>query len=427
MFKKIDFYRLKDAKNIVILGNLNHKSMPFFSNTVRHIRSSEIRDLMKLATRPDIISFAGGMPNNNLFPIDEIDEIILKMDIEKKKTAFQYGPTSGYPPLLNTLKEYLRKKGLPVDTHKLMVTTGSLQAINILGMEFIDPGDIVLTENPSFIGGLAVFKAFQADIIGIPLEKDGINLKILEENLDRYNPKLLYVIPNFHNPAGMIYSLEKRKKLLELLKGRDVVLLEDDAYNELYFSEEAKKITQPIMSMNTEGVEIVYTGSFSKILGPGFRLGWMLASPEIYDKAEIIKQGIDACSPNFTQVIANEFIEKDYLEPYLDKIRKEYGQRSQIIQKALEKYMPKYVKWTKPTGGFYVWLELPENMNSTEILKKSIDNGAVFVTGKTFDPQNKKNNNIRLSYSNMDKNQIEKGISIIADAINSFSLDLIKS
>ena len=394
--------------------------MPFFSNTVQHIRSSEIRDLMKLATSPNVISFAGGMPNNNLFPIDEIDEIILKMDKEKKKTAFQYGPTQGYPPLLHTLKEYLRKKGLPVDTHKLMITTGSLQAINILGMEFIDPGDVVFTENPSFIGGLAVFKAFQANIVGIPLENDGINLEILEQKLNEYNPKILYVIPNFHNPGGMIYSLEKRQKLLELLKGKNIILLEDDAYNELYFSEEAKRLTKPIMSMNTQGVEIVYAGSFSKILGPGFRLGWMLASPEIYEKAEIIKQGIDACSPNFTQVIANEFMEKGYLEPYLNKIRKEYKQRSLMIQSALEKYMPKNIKWTKPQGGFYVWLQLPEYMDSTKILKESINNGAVFVTGKTFDPENIKNNNIRLSYSNMDKNQIDKGVKIIADVVREY-------
>jgi len=391
--------------------------MPYFSQSVQHIRSSEIRDLMKLATRPDIISFAGGMPNNDLFPVKEVDEIILNMPEDLKKTAFQYGPTSGYPPLLETLKNYLGKKGLPVDTHKLMITTGSLQAINILGMEFIDPGDLVLTETPSFIGGIAVFKAFQAELMGIPLESDGINLDKLKTAIEQHRPKMLYVIPNFHNPAGIIYSREKREALLDLLRDTGILLLEDDAYNELYYSPEAEQKTRPIMSMNTEGVDVVYTGSFSKILGPGFRLGWLLASPEIYEKAQIIKQGIDACSPNFTQVIANEFMVQGHLERYLNRIRKVYAKRKELVQVALQKYMPEAVTWNEPQGGFYFWLRLPEKMNSTEILKESIDKGAVFVTGKTFDPNAKQNNYLRLAFSNMDINKIDEGIKIIADAI----------
>ncbi len=391
--------------------------MPYFSQTVQHIRSSEIRDLMKLATRPDVISFAGGMPNNDLFPVAEVDDIILNMEPDIKKVAFQYGPTSGYPPLLETLKEYLKSKGLPVETHNLMITTGSLQAINILGMEFIDPGDLVLTENPSFIGGIAVFKAFQANIKGVPLQHDGLDLDILAQILETEQPKMLYVIPNFHNPAGIIYSKEKRIKLLELLKGKNILLLEDDAYNELYFSEKSKELTTPLMAMNHDDVTMVYTGSFSKILGPGFRLGWMLAPPDIYEKAQIIKQGIDACSPNFTQVIANEFIKKGYLEQYLNRIRKEYAERKNLMQEALKKHMPEDVKWTEPGGGFYFWLKLPEGIDATEILKDSIDKGAVFVTGKTFDPEGQRNNYFRLAFSNMDKKDIDKGICIIADAI----------
>ncbi len=391
--------------------------MPNFSQTVQHIRSSEIRDLMKLATRSDIISFAGGMPNNDLFPVAEIENIFINMDSEKKKTAFQYGPTPGYPPLLEALKAYLRTKGLPVDTHRLMITTGSMQAINILGMEFINPGDLVMTETPSFIGGIAVFKTFQARIKSIPLQDDGIDLEALEAALEKETPKILYVIPNFHNPAGIIYSKEKRLQLLDLLKGKNIILLEDDAYNELYFNEEAKALTTPIMAMNHTDVEVVYTGSFSKILGPGFRLGWMLASPEIYEKAQIIKQGIDSCSPNFTQVLAHEFMQKGYLEPYLHKIRQEYHKRRDLMQTALKKYMPEAVKWQVPQGGFYFWLKLPEGMDAKEIVKDSIVKGAVFVTGKTFDPQAQNLNYMRLAYSNMDKNQIDEGVKIIAESV----------
>jgi DNA-binding transcriptional MocR family regulator len=172
-----------------------------------------------------------------------------------------------------------------------------------------------------------------------------------------------------------------------------------------------------MMAMNTKGVEMVYTGSFSKILGPGFRLGWLLASPEIYEKAQIIKQGIDACSPNFTQVIANEFMAQGYLEPYLNRIRKAYAERKTLMQQALKKYMPSGVTWQEPQGGFYFWLHLPENMDSTGILKESIRKGAVFVTGKTFDPNATQNNYIRLAFSNMSIDRIDEGIKIIADAI----------
>ncbi len=391
--------------------------MPFFSQTVQHIRSSEIRDLMKLASRPDIISFAGGMPNNDLFPVAEVDEIMKQMNPEVKKLAFQYGPTPGYPPLLETLKTYLKSKGLPVDENRLMITTGSMQAINIMGMEFIDPGDLVLTETPSFIGGIAVFKSFQARIQGIPLQNDGIDLEKLAQILEKERPKMLYVIPNFHNPAGIIYSKEKRLKLLEMLDGKNIILLEDDAYNELYFNDASKLLTQPIMAMNTKDVPIVYTGSFSKILGPGFRLGWMLAPPEIYEKAQIIKQSIDACSPTFTQVIANEFLQKGYLTPYLKKIRKEYTERKKIMQQALLKYMPSEVTWHEPQGGFYYWLKLPLDVDAADIVKDSIKNGAVFVTGRTFDPAAQNKNHMRLAYSNMAKNQIDEGVKIIAQAV----------
>ncbi len=396
--------------------------MPYFSQSVQHIRSSEIRDLMKLATRPDVISFAGGMPNNDLFPVEEVDHIMQNMSADVKKTAFQYGPTAGYPPLIETLKKYLKTKGLPVDTHRLMITTGSLQAINILGMEFIDPGDLVLTENPSFIGGIAVFKAFQAKLKGIPLEADGLDLSVLQQIIKTEHPKMLYIIPNFHNPAGIIYSRQKRKALLDLLRGTNILLLEDDAYNELYYDDTIKEMTQPIMSLNTEGVEMVYTGSFSKILGPGFRLGWLLASPEIFEKAQIIKQGIDACSPNFTQVIANEFVSQGYLSTYLDKIRNAYKKRRNEMDKALKKYMPEEVLWHQPKGGFYYWIKLPQNVDSTAILKDSITNGAVFVTGKTFDPQGKQNNHLRLAFSNMKIEEIVPGVKIISEAIKSHML-----
>ena len=394
-----------------------------FSKSVKQLRSSEIRDLMKLATQPGIISFAGGMPNNNLFPIKEIDDIFLNLDEDIKKTAFQYGPTAGYPPLLESLKEFLRKKGLPVDTNKLLITTGSLQAINILTKEFIDPGDIILTENPSFIGAISVFKSYQAIMESIPLTADGLDIGILKKKLDSLTkkPKMLYITPNFHNPAGITYTREKKEELLNLLAGRDIILLEDDAYSDLYFDEDTRKQIIPMKANEPEDVTICYTGSFSKILGPGFRLGWLLVNDEIYAKCELIKQALDACSPNFTQVLANEFLTQGKIYPYLELLRKEYSERKNIMLKALDKYMPHYIKWNEPKGGFYFWFEMPAHYDSTEIMKIAIEKGAVFVSGKTFDPAGVKNNNFRLSFSNMEKDEIEKGIKIIAEAIKNYS------
>jgi len=390
-----------------------------FSKSMRALRSSEIRDLMKLATRPDIISFAGGMPNNDLFPIKEIDEIFNTMDEKVKKVAFQYGPTPGYPPLLNALKKHLRSKGLPVDTNEIMITTGSLQAINILTKAFVDPGDTVICENPSFIGGISVFKSYQANIESVPLLEDGIDIEKLEETLNKAEktPKILYVTPNFHNPAGIIYSAEKRKALFSLMRGKDTIIIEDDAYGDLYYDESVRELTNPMKNSETDDIHICYTGSFSKILGPGFRLGWLLVSPEIFKKCELIKQAMDACSPNFTQVIAAEFLKKGKLQPYLEFLKKEYSERRDLMHESLQKHMPGDVNWIKPEGGFYYWLNLPSSVDATEVMTKSITKGAVFVTGKTFDPHGVKNDRLRLSFSNMKHDEIDKGIRIIAESL----------
>ena len=390
-----------------------------FSKSVMELRSSEIRDLMSTVAKPGMISFAGGMPNNDMFPVKEIDEIYNDLDPNVKKNAFQYGPTPGYPPLLESLKEFLRKKGLPVDTNKLLITTGSLQAINILTKEFIDPGDIILLENPSFIGAISVFKSYQARMESIPLLNDGIDLGILRKKMSHLpeTPKILYLIPNFHNPAGITYSSKKRNELLSIIANKNIIVIEDDAYNDLYFDEDARIMSIPMKNNEPKNVDICYTGSFSKILGPGFRLGWLLVNEEIYAKCELIKQAMDACSSNFTQVLANEFLNRGLIDPYLERLRSEYRERMEMTNGALREYMPDFVKWNKPNGGFYFWLEMPQNFNSSDILVESIQNGAVFVSGKTFDPSNIKNNNLRIAFSNMNKKDIDKGIKIIAESI----------
>jgi 2-aminoadipate transaminase len=395
--------------------------MPSFSKCVQEMRTSEIRDLMSLATRPDIISFAGGMPNNDLFPVKEIDEIYNNLSDREKKVGFQYGPTPGYPPLIESVKEYLRSKNLPVDSNELIITAGSLQAINIVAKLFLDPGDTVITENPCFIGGTSAFKSYQANIESVPLDADGI---IMDQFIRKFddeskNPRLIYLSPYFHNPAGIIYSEKRKMELLSFLSGKDSVLIEDDPYNELYFDEKSKQLTVPMKTIQPEPVPICYIGSFSKILGPGMRLGWLLASPEIISKAQLAKQSIDACSSTFTQVLANQFLVQGKLKTYVENLRVIYARRMKIMNDCMKANMPPEVKWVEPKGGFYIWVQLPENVDSLEIMKESASKGAIFVIGKTFDPHGMRNNCFRLAFSHTPEDQIEKGIKIIAEAVKS--------
>ncbi len=390
-----------------------------FSHMVNSMHAEDVKLLMKQSSGKNMISFAGGMPNNDIFPLKQIDEIYNTLPDNLKKSCFQYGPTSGYPPFVNTINEYLKKKGLPVADNRLLITTGSLQAISIITQEFVNKGDIILTENPCFVGALTVFETYGAEIHGIPVDKDGIDIDALKQKIAglKRTPKFLYVTPNYHNPAGIIYSPERKKDLLEVLSGTGIILLEDDAYNDLYFYKDEKYLTKPMKSYGFKDVEIIYTGSFSKILGPGFRLGYMLSSPEINEKAESIKQALDACTSNFMQILANEFMVQGKLYPYLEFLRKEYAERKDMIQKYLVKYMPKEITWNEPKGGFYIWLKLPENIKSTDVFKESVKKGVVFVTGRTFDPMGKKDDCLRLSFSNMPKESIEEGVRILSETI----------
>lgn len=393
--------------------------MPRFASSVSSLRSSEIRDLMSVATAPDIISFSGGMPGNDLFPLDSLDEIYRSLTDKEKQVALQYGPTNGLPSMLESLETYLEKKGFPVKGNRLMMTTGSLQAIHILAKAFIDPGDTVLVENPSFIGALSAFRSYEANLVSVPLTDVGIDIEQLKIRLEntRPKPKFLYYCPNFHNPAGIIYSMEVKQQMIELLKDQDIVLIEDDVYSDLYFYEEDVPKMKLIKAMNPEGIDVCFTGSFSKILGPGLRLGWMLVPNHIYRKCELIKQSIDACSPSISQVIADKFVRRGYIYNYTASVRQEYKKRGLAMIEALEKNLPSYVTFEKPRGGFYIWLHLPEGTDATPILQKALEKGVVFVTGKTFDPDGIKNDTMRVSFCNTDETAIQKGIPLLAEAI----------
>ncbi|MGI9531018.1 PLP-dependent aminotransferase family protein [Lutimonas sp.] len=393
--------------------------MYVFSRAVNSLHSEDIKLLMKQSSKKGLISFAAGMPNNDLFPVREIDEIFANLDHETKKRCFQYGPTSGYPPLIKSLETMMKAKGMAMNSNKLLITTGSLQAISIITQEFINEGDLIFAECPCFVGALSVFETYGAEIKGIPIDAEGIDIAALTMELQRCKkrPKFLYITPNFHNPAGIIYSEKRRKQLLEILSGTGIILIEDDAYGDLYFEEKDAYLTKPLKTYKGYDVDIIYTGSFSKILGPGFRLGYMISSEEIFEKAETIKQALDACTSNFMQILANEFISGGYLQPYLCLLRKEYAQRYDLLAASLEKYLPAEVTWIPPKGGFYVWLELPSSIKATDLFADCLARGVVFVTGRTFDPESTKDNRLRLSFSNMPKEAIEEGVVLLTSVI----------
>ena len=386
------------------------------------MRSSEIRRLMALAADPTIISFSGGMPANSLFPIVVLDEIYARLSLQAKQTAMQYSPTAGYPPLVGSLKEYLRSRGLPLDGQELIITTGAQQAINLLCKVFIDPGDVVVTENPSFIGALAAFMSYGARLSAAPLDNDGIVVAELKKILDTGGAriKMVYLNPFFQNPAGIIYSEARKNAVLETFNGRNVVLLEDDPYSELYFEERDTPLTVPLKARGKEPVPICYVGSFAKIFGPGLRLGWLLGPRAIVEKCELAKQSMDACSPTFSQVLAHEYLSKGKLAPFLTSVRAAYARRARITLDALSASMPEGVTWTHPKGGFYVWVTMPESMDATDVFNESIKHRAAFVIGSAFDPFGTKNNCFRLAFSNTPEGKIAEGIAIISSAIGHF-------
>lgn len=390
-----------------------------YSLNAKNMRSSEIRRLMKLSSEPSVISFAGGMPANDLFPITIVDELYNSLPKEVKQTALQYGPTYGHPPLIDALKEYLRLRGLPLDGQGILITAGAQQAINLITKVFIDPGDRIVTESPAFIGAIAAFNSYRANLSAIPLQEDGIDIELLEKELESRSAqiKLIYLSPYFHNPAGIIYSEQRKQEVLQLLAGRPHVLIEDDPYGELYFDEADKPLTRPMKAFADESVPICYVGTFAKIFGPGLRLGWMLAPEAIVERCETAKQSMDACSSSLSQVLAHAYLSQGKLGPYLEELRPIYARRSRLMLDALNRYMPDGVTWTRPRGGFYVWLTMPAALDATEVFSRSITRGAAFVIGSAFDPHGVKNNSMRLAFSFTPEDKIEQGIKIIADAI----------
>ena len=365
-----------------------------FSETTTKMKASKIRELMKYASMPGVISLAGGNPDPINFPFDDVKTIINNWDKNKSAVAMQYG------------------------------STGGQQGLFLISRIFINPGDVVLVEDPSFIGAIAAFLSHGAEIIGIPLRSDGVDSEYMEKKIidlqkTGKNIKFFYTIPNFQNPTGVTMSQEKRKAIYDLSLKYNLPVLEDDPYGELFFKGSIEDY-KPIKSHGNKA-PIIYIGSFSKILCPGFRLGWIFADDIIVDKAGLAKQSVDACSSTFGQIIAHDYLSNDAIDRYLVKMREVYSHKRNIMLKEIDANFPSTVKTTRPEGGFFIFVDLPEGMSGDKLFKIAIEKKVAFVTGEPFytDPI-EGDKHLRLAYSNSTDEQIKTAIELIGNSMKNY-------
>ncbi len=379
------------------------------SNRMSTMRGSAIREIFKYAADPSVISLAGGNPNPELFPADALSEIAAKVLKESPVTALQYGITEGYMPLREAVKARLKKiENIGNETDDLIVVSGGQQGIELITKCLVNEGDAVIVEEPSFIGATNAFRSYGAKLLGVPVENDGMNLDELEKVIkENKNIKFIYTIPTFQNPMGVTMSVEKRKKLYEIALKNNILILEDNPYGELTFSGVK---TPTIKSMDTKGI-VIYSGSFSKILAPGLRLGFLCAPSAILSKVVVAKQVSDVHTPMLPQLLATEYMAQFNLDELIKKMRENYSHKCCAMLSAMDKYFPKDISYTRPGGGLFIWCDLGHNLDTLALSKSAIEKKVVYVPGNTFMvDMDKPCSALRLNYSTMSDEKIVEGI-----------------
>ena len=389
-----------------------------YAKRMDNIKASEIRELLKLTQQPQIISFAGGLPAPESFPIEELTKIGRMVLEDTGVQALQYGSTEGYPPLREAISKRMAKTKVDVKADDILVTSGSQQGLDFAAKIFINPGDIIVCESPTYLGAINAFKAYEPEFIEIDTDKDGMIMEDLEKALKNNDKvKFIYVIPDFQNPSGKTWSIDRRKKLVELANKYNVVILEDNPYGELRFEGE---ILPAIKHYYEEG-RVIFLGTFSKILCPGLRLGWVAASPEILNKFIMVKQGADLQSSTISQMEVAKFLEEYSIDDHINKIIDLYRERRDLMMKTIEEEFPKEASYTYPEGGLFTWVVLPEYMNARELAVKALEQNVAYVPGGSFYPNGGNENTFRLNYSNMDNERIVEGIKrlgkVLKDAV----------
>lgn len=386
-----------------------------FATRIRKAHKSFIREILKVTQSPEIISFAGGLPLPDLFPNREMERAAVTVLSSHGAEALQYSTTEGYPPLREWIaKRYKERNGLDVDPENITITTGSQQALDMAAKVFIDPGDTVLIERPGYLGAIQAFSLFEPVFEGVDLQHDGPDLNALAEILGSGDVKLYYAVPTFQNPSGLSYSKEKREAVASLLAERDTVLLEDNPYGELRFAgDELPPLGASLLDSNA-----LLMGSFSKVVAPGLRLGWVVSPPAMRDKLVLAKQAADLHTSTLLQRILHRYLIDNDLDAHLTRIKERYGEHCQLMLAAIDTHFPKEVRCTRPEGGMFLWGSLPDGYDAMELFNLAIDNKVAFVPGRPFYTDGRGENTFRLNFSNADPTHIEEGIARLGQCIS---------
>lgn len=386
----------------------------YFSKRIKNTPSSFIREILKVTQKPEIISFAGGLPNPISFPQEELKVSMNNISQKYGSKIYQYSTTLG----LDILREYIVERykkiwNMDITIENVIITTGSQQALDLIGKTFINEGDKVLVEKPSYLGLLQSFCMYSAEFIQTKLNDDGLDIEELKENIKKHKPKLAYLIPNFQNPTGLTYTKENRQKVFETIKDEDILLIQDDPYGELRFTDDERL---PYIGLN-QTEKNIYLGSFSKIVTPGMRLGYVIANKEITKMLETAKQASDLHSNIFGQYLIADYLQNNDLDKHIEKIKKLYKSQAKSMTDAMEEYFPKNIKFTYPKGGMFTWVTLPEGKSSVKLFEKAIAKNVAFVPGDPFYVNEHDVNTLRLNYTNSDESAIKEGIKRLSESI----------
>ena len=384
-----------------------------FADRMATTHKSFIREILKVTQDSNVISFAGGLPNPKLFPVKELADACLKVLQEDGENVLQYSTTEGYLPLREYIAErYFLKRGLQASPDEILITNGSQQGLDLVGKVFLNKGDRVVIERPGYLGAIQAFGIYEPSFVPIPLLDDGIDTDLLEKALKAGETKLFHTVINFQNPSGVTYSRQKREKLADIIKGHNMVLVEDNPYGELRF------IGEDLPSMKSYlGDRTIVLGSFSKVVTPGLRLGWICAATDVMDKIVVAKQSSDLHSNYLSQRAVYQYLIDHDLDEHILNIRKVYKRQRDLMVSMIEQHFPEEIEYTKPEGGMFLWATLPENLSSLNLFKLAMEENVAFVPGRAFYVDGGGDNTLRLNFSNSDEEKIEEGIKRLAKVI----------
>jgi len=389
-----------------------------FASRTKVMKSSAMRDIMAVTARPEVISLAGGLPDTSSFPPETFAAVTTRIAEQSCAKALQYGPTEGLPETKDCIAEVMAAEGMRVDHDDLIVTTGGQQVIDLVTKTLIDPGDVIVAEGPTYPGAVPVFHAYQADVVQIDMDGEGMRVDLLEERLDQLEregrkPKFIYTVPSFQNPAGVTMSLPRRKRLVEVASERELLVLEDNPYGLLRYEGEAP---EPLYALDG-GVYVMYLGTFSKILSPGIRLGWVAAPPPVLEKINLGKQEADLCTSTLSQLMVQAYFEIGDWRDYVRSLTAIYRSRRDAMLQALADYFPPQAEWTRPGGGLFIWATLPDYIDTDDLLVRALRDNVAFVPGSGAYLDGRGHSSMRLNFSGSDEERIREGVRRIGEAI----------